>query len=79
LDGETGAAGDVEVGELTECVLDFEDADEFGVEGEDAGAACEDATADVFEDGEYGVDAVVAELEGRVEVADGFWIGWVRK
>ena len=33
----------------------------------------EDAAAYVFETGENGVDAVVAEFEGRVEVTDGFW------
>ena len=39
LNGETGTTCDVEIGELTEGVLEFKDADEFGVEGEDAGAA----------------------------------------
>ena len=38
LDGQTGATGDVEVGKLTEGILEFEDASEFGVQREDAGA-----------------------------------------
>ena len=37
-DGETGAAGDVEVGKLAEGVLEFEHADELRVQGEDARA-----------------------------------------
>jgi hypothetical protein len=37
LDGQTGAACDVEVGKLTEGVLEFEDANQFGVQSEDAG------------------------------------------
>lgn len=36
------------------------------------GGLTEDATAYVFEDREHGINAVVAEFEGWVEVADGF-------
>jgi len=94
LDGQTGAARDVEVWKLTEGILEFEHANELRVEGANAGATrlrspwsdsswpwkregglTEDATAYVFEDRKYGVDAVVAEFEGWVEVADGFWEG----
>lgn len=38
LDGQTGAARDVEVRKLTEGVLEFEDANELRVEGTNAGA-----------------------------------------
>ena len=38
LDGQTGAASDVEIGKLTKGVLEFEDAHEFRVQSEDAGA-----------------------------------------
>lgn len=38
LDGQSGATCNVEVGKLTECVLEFEDADEFRVQDEDTGA-----------------------------------------